>query len=198
MSETTSQATSTQARLGEQPHRMPSADLASAFTPRASSLAGRLAPLPQPTAPEGLTPGAAPDATESPAHPPEAAGDRPPTAQGALRTVIAYVPATTRDRLRAAAGENRTQTDVVLAALDATHLDLGDAFCDTRPHAGSLFTGPGRRRRRHTEPQVQISLRLTTGDLAVLDRLTVDVGAPNRSALVSEALARHLSSNGAR
>jgi len=187
MSETTSDTPSTQARLGEQPHRMPPADLAAAFTPRASRLVGRLAPL---LATPEQTPATADP--EPPAHPPKAAVDRPAKDQGPLRTVIAYVPATTRDRLRAAAGQSRTQTDVVLAALDATYRDLGDAFSDTRPHAGSLFTGPGRRRRRHSEPQVQISLRLTTGDLAVLDRLTAELGAPNRSALVSEALARHL------
>ena len=39
---------------------------------------------------------------------------------------------------------------------------------------------------------MQVRLRLTTGDLEVVDRLTAQTSAPNRSALVSTALRAYL------
>ena len=106
-----------------------------------------------------------------------------------------YVAASIRDRLHtAAAAQETTYTELVLAALDATHETLADQF--TAPAAltsGSLFTGRGQpQRRRNTEPSVQVSLRPLRDDLAVVDRLVRSTVAPSRSALVAVALDLYL------
>lgn len=190
--------------LGQQPSRLPTADLAAAFgTPqgphRAAPLAGRLAPVPAPTAPAPPRPGPAIAPTESPAGsdaPHAAHGEGGDVAGQRSLTVIVYLPASLRDRLRAqASSRGATFTDLALEAVDATHGRLDQLLADTRrpTRPGSLFAAPPPRRRlRHSEPQVQVSLRLTRSNLDVLDRLTREHTAPSRSALVSAALGAHL------
>ena len=111
-----------------------------------------------------------------------------------VRIVAVYVPVAVRDQLRAAAAGDTSQTDVVLTAIEAATQagTLDAAFTPARP-AGALF--PARnpaRRRRHQEPQVQVTLRLTPDELNTIDRLVHETGAPNRSAYVSAALQTHL------
>jgi hypothetical protein len=95
------------------------------------------------------------------------------------------------NRLRKASRESGdTHTEIVLAALDATHETL--TFGLQEP-SSSLFAGRGAPRpQRHTGPQVQIALRPRRDDLAVIDQLVERLNAPNRSALIAAALERHL------
>jgi hypothetical protein len=211
--------------LGQQPSRMPTADLGGVFgagPDRTRGLAGRLAPVaapppapepvapPEPAAPEPAAPvkpstqeprpvpmvrDAKPRRPKSePASPPRTA---PAEALGGdRRVVVVYVRASLRGRLRtaAAARPDVTHTDLVLAALDATHDQLGAQFQGTRTGApGSMFSGrQGRRRLRHEEPQVQLSIRPWADDLAIIDRLVEEAEAPSRSALVDAALDSYL------
>lgn len=202
--------------LGQTVSRLPPADLAASFGAgaapapppnRAATLNGLLT-----RSPASASPVDAAEATPPAAHA-DAEPDSPRTETitprrskrtkqaaesdtGQQLTIVVYVPASVRDRLRVAAAERgATYTDLTLEALDATHSRLDELI--TRPdralRAGSLFSGvPGRRHQRHTEPQVQISLRPTRSDVDVIDRLTDDHAAPSRSALIATALGAHL------
>ncbi len=208
--------------LGRQPSRMGQANLSAAFgqsPDRARGLAGRLAPVaplpdpvPEPAAdpgPPAATADAAP--TTRPAPParttPSGSGRartsgtshrtghnaRPRPESGALQVVVVYLPVSVRERLRATAATGQsTFTEIVLSALDATHQQLAQHFAPTTSTT-SLFSGRSARRRlRHEEAQVQVSMRLVADDLAVLDQLVTATKAPNRSALVAAALDLHL------
>lgn len=192
--------------LGEQPTRLPSADLARSFGPpdRSSALSGLLAPRPPVTEmarPPQDAPAAPPPVetrqrrTQPASKPAKRASDTADTT--ATVTVVVYIPASLRERLRDRAATTRlTFTDLVLEALDATHARLADLLAATLPvksASGSLFSSATRTRRlRHDEPQVQVSIRPTRGDLDVIDRLAEQAGAPSRSALVTTALRAYL------
>lgn len=193
------------AGLGNQPSRLPAADLADAFGPpnRAAGLAGRLTQLPSRSEP---VPALEAPQNEEGVRPPgqKGAGERPKRRRtereqtaAPVQPIIVYLSASLRDRLRHhATSTGRSYTELTLEALDATHRRLGDLVADatsatTRP--GSLFTGARPRRLRHDEPQVQVSLRLLRQDIDVIDRLVTDLQAPNRSSLVATALGAHLS-----
>lgn len=188
----------TATELGREPSGLPPANLAGAFGPpdRSAALSGLLTPVrsvpAQPPAaattdlnqPDSLSPHLPSRQRDS-----DADGSRP-------LTVIVYLPASLRDRLReAAATQPATYTELTLEALDATHARLQDLLGEvgiTR-RQDSLFTdSTARRRQRHNEPQVQVSLRLTPSQLAVIDGLTSRYSAPSRSALVAAALAEHM------
>lgn len=202
--------TSSQSSLGDRPSRMPPADLGSAFSgkSRSDGLGGRLAPMrlaPPPPAPERTTeadPAAPKPAKVSTPRPvktapapvpavrndPTAAAARSDPATSSQQPIVVYVSASIRERLRTAAGD-RTFTDVVLMALDATHGNLQSRFAEQPTTTKSLFAGRGRpMTRRHTEPHVQVSLRPLRDDLAVIDQLSADLNAPSRSALINAAL----------
>jgi hypothetical protein len=182
--------------LGRQPSRLPAANLASAFgTPdRSAALTGLLAPVWRAdtsairTGPE-VPKDVAPTAGSSVPAAADRDGSRPVT-------VIAYLPASLRDRLReVSAGEGSTYTELTLEAIDFTYVRLGELLetSSAARRPGSLFassTAP--RRRRHSEPQVQVSLRLIPSQLRVIDRLVDEHAAPSRSALVAAALQAHV------
>ena len=199
--------TSSQPSLGDKPSRMPPADLASAFggKSRSDGLGGRLTPmrlaptppaeeLPVKEAPVEPKPAkaSAPRQAKT-ASPPAVRSDRPPAIRSApassgQQPIVVYVSASIRERLRTAAGE-RTFTEMVLMALDATHAKLQSRFVEQSSSTKSLFAGRSRpTSRRHTEPHVQVSLRPLRDDLAVIDQLTADLNAPSRSALINAAL----------
>jgi len=88
-----------------------------------------------------------------------------------------------------------TYTELTLEAIDGTHQRLGTLLgqAGIPTHPESLFAGPApRKRQRHSEPQVQVSLRLTMGQRDVTDRLAGEHSATSRSALVTAALRGHL------
>lgn len=182
--------------LGREPSRLPVANLASAFgaPDRSAALTGLLAPVRRAdatattTVPE-VPKDAAPAARSSVPAAANRDGSRP-------LTVIVYLPASLRARLReVSAGEGSTYTELTLEAIDSTHARLGEllASATTVRRPGSLFTGSTpRRRQRHSEPQVQVSLRLIPSQLQVIDRLVDEHAAPSRSALIAAALHAHL------
>jgi hypothetical protein len=192
-----------QPSLGDKPSRMPPADLGSAFSgkSRSDGLGGRLAPMKLaptlpvqlPQAPEVSTPEpkAARAITPRPVKAPAAPAVRSDASSG-LQPIVVYVSASIRERLRNGAGE-WTFTDIVLMALDATHANLQTRFVEQPAPGKSMFAGRGRATtRRHTEPHVQISLRPLRDDLAVIDRLSSELNAPSRSALINAALDEYL------
>ena len=188
--------------LGSRPSGLPPLNLADALAPspspspgRGSRLAGRLAPA-RPSGPHlaEVQTAAAPSET-APAPAPNRRQEVPEPSRGAPRTVIVYVPASLRDQLRKLTMEQDvTYTQLVLDAIDATHERLGALLSHGSPaRTRSLFQQPAApRRRRHEEPHVQVSLRLVPEDLAVIDRLTVELNAGSRSHLVATALSAHL------
>ena len=107
-------------------------------------------------------------------------------------STIVYVTSGIRDALRRrVARENRiTFTDLVLDALEAHEKDLRDAWPPPLRSSGRFTRAPARRVRRD-EPGVQLSLCLTPSNLAVLDEMVEQLGAPSRTALVEEALRRY-------
>jgi hypothetical protein len=110
--------------------------------------------------------------------------------------VVVYLPVGVRDRLReyADAEQDRSYTDIVLDAIDETHDRLAELVAPARGNRpqGSLFKGRERARRRHDEPQVQVSLRPSKNDLGVIDRLVREHRTGSRSALIAAALDNYL------
>ena len=165
---------------------LPPVNLADAFgAPRAKTDLGTLLP-PKPTVTS--TPPEPAEAAPAPKRPrPARTATTPGTVkdQAAHRRkgVIVYVTVQQREWIRRHTGAGRTTTDVVFDAIEG-HIDA------LRPEPGApetsgLFT---RSTTPTTEPGVQLHLRLTGGNLAVLDKVVADKGFPSRSALIRAAL----------
>lgn len=191
--------------LGEKPSRVPPADLGSAFgavPDRTAGLRelGLSQPMPTPTPPAREPERPEPMALVESAQP--VTQRRPPSRQssqtsgGGSRSVVVYLPASLQERLRmhSKQQQERPYTDIVLDAIDETHQRLAQLMAPVRGDRspGSLFKGRETRRRRHDEPQVQVSLRPSRSDLAVIDRLVREHRAGSRSALVATALDAYL------
>ena len=148
---------------------------------RSGALAGVLPPRPPRSTPSAAA------APHSPGQPEE-----PDVARPALRGVAVYLPPDLAGWLRStAARREQTYSDVVLAAFEAhaddlpTTLGAGGA---TEPRPSRLFPPRTARRRATPEAKVQVQLRLTGDELAVIDRLAVQHHAPSRTALVAHVL----------
>lgn len=205
--------------LGKQPSRMKPTDLGKTFSssPRSVNLRG-LAPMeraPAPSTPAQAESGVqggdrddaalATDAAPKPisstakqprsdvrARPSKSSTVTEPSASSGMQTIVVYVSASIRERLRANAGEF-TFTELALIALDDSHSKLTERFASWMRPANSMFAGRGRpTQRRHSEPHVQVSLRPLRDDLAVIDRLVLETRAPSRSALINAALDEYL------
>ena len=129
-----------------------------------------------------------------------AEGDQQPTpasaqSDGGTRPIIAYVPASLMERLRQRRLHDRvTYTDIALDAVEATYHRLPELLAPYRPaaHTGSLFVRSGKATSFTQEPHVQVNLRFSAQNLEVLDRLTEELAAPNRSVLIATALDNYL------
>jgi hypothetical protein len=200
------------------PVHLPKADLGAAFGPASTDRTAGLRGLDLNRRPreKASDPAAAPvrdlaearAATPAQPEPPSDAQDRPakktrrrPTqpasaeADSGVQAVIVYLPASLRERLRARRSETGdTYTTLALDAVEHCHAELADLLADVRPAARSqgLFAHRGPRRVQHAEPQVQVNIRPSRGDLTVLDQLVEQHQAPSRSALVAVALNRYL------
>lgn len=190
-------------RLGETPVRMARADLGAVFArPGTGSVPpARSAGL------RGLTlrePASVP-VTLEPVEPSRAQRDGGPDNADAPAAVVmseivvapitVYLPVSLRDRLRRHRQfVGHTLTTVVLDAVEAVHAELDELLAAHRPTpAGTLFRHRAAPRATATaEPNVQVGLRPSSADLAVLDGLVSTYGAPNRSVLVAVALDRYL------
>ncbi len=116
------------------------------------------------------------------------AGRRAATAK---RAISFTTPVELSARLSAAATDGRTLADVVLAAVEETEPRLTDLIDAERPPASNgsgLFPDSASGRRRNREPRVVVSLRLSEGNVEVLDQLVVRHQADDRSQLITAAL----------
>ena len=173
---------------------LPPVDLASAFgsPARSAGLTGLL-PAKEPTGPdtpEDPSPEQAVVAPTPPSGGRKNASKQPvPTVAkpkaGRPRAVIVYVTPQQQRWLREQVAPGRTLTDVTLDALEA-HLEQLTPPSAPSEHPGGLFA---RSPRHCPQPGVQIQLRMTPGNLEVLDQLVGERGFPSRSALIRAALA---------
>jgi hypothetical protein len=180
---------------------------------RSAGFPDQLSELPPPTPePEPVTvvaPAAAP-AADRPRRVPAAAPARRAAPRRARRAKTAaddgvgvYLADRLRQRLRTfhrdrqqAGEEALTYTDIVLDAIEANAERLGELLTDPQQpgprRTGSLFVGRQPRRQRHDETHVQVTLRPSTEDLAVIEGLVEQHGAPSRSYLISRVLDAYL------
>lgn len=114
-----------------------------------------------------------------------------PPAREYLRSVMVYLPRSIHQKLRTRADdEGTTATALILAAVNATHTQLGDLLtrADTKQHhanPGDLFAVP--QVRHVAEPRVQTTIRVTDAQHRALGDLTAQHHT-NRSKLVVTAL----------
>ena len=153
---------------------------------RAAALTGVLPPRPV------GAPSSAPGSPPSGTGPEERNGAKP-----GLRGVAVYLPPDLAAWLRSTAAEcEQTYSDVVLAAFETQAGDLPatlDSGAALDPGRSTLFPPRPTRRRTTPKAKVQVQLRLTGDELAVIDRLVAQHQAPSRTALVVRVLAAEAS-----
>jgi hypothetical protein len=175
---------------------------------RFASVAGKLAPK---TPQSGLhaVPSGEPQPDSTPAAP--AAGDQhdeaqakrprspkktePPRAAGALRPVVFLAPAELREALRdRSRDEKRSQPNIVLDAIEATHADLPVLLEHAGPERTTLFVRPTTR--QQDTARVPVSVRLPSEAVETIDKLVTQTKARNRTELLVAALRGHLAPDG--
>ncbi len=191
-----------QPQLGVEPTPLPPSNLAAVFG-RSDALRGKLQPVragrPAPTQPTATPPAAVPErpaearpTTGGRRKPNRTAGATAVPADTPVRGVVVYLPVSLRERLRSRrAAEDVPFAEIVLDAVEATHERLGDLAAPPASTRSTLFVRSPRPK-HDAEPNVQVYLRLNDQNLRVLDRLTQDHKAANRSALVAAALDAYL------
>lgn len=121
---------------------------------------------------------------------------RPAEATGTTPTLspkAAYILLELRDRLNERAKvDGRSQTNVVLDAIEATYDELQAAFAGTGSAGRTLFRRTPKLHRRDDAERGQITLRLTDEDSQVIENLTREFGAKSRSELIEKALSLYL------
>src|SRR5664279_4369536 len=125
---------------------------------------------------------------------PERSDDSAPRRQY-LRSIAVYLPRSTHQALaEKAEAAGTTRTALVLAAVNATHKDLGASTGDddhVDEGGGDLFDIP--QRKAPSDLTVQTSIRVTDRQLKAIDDL-VARHAMNRSRLLTKALKLYLNS----
>ncbi len=109
-----------------------------------------------------------------------------------LRSITIYTPRSVHRTVGLVAGERKTtRTALILAALNATHQQIGEALTSSKTTAGKrdLFDVP--QSRVATEPSVQTTIRVTDSQFDAIENL-VAKHATNRSRLVTAALRKYL------
>lgn len=103
------------------------------------------------------------------------------------------LPQSVREWLREATAGERSISEVILDALEATAPDLRflvEAERPSRKKSGGLF--PDRAQRQPSEPRITTPLITTAANIAVIDQLQADAGADSRSQLITAALRAYL------
>jgi len=111
-----------------------------------------------------------------------------------LRSITIYTPRSVHRTVGLVAGERKTtRTALILAALNATHQQIGEALTVSKAPAGErdLFDVP--QSRVATEPSVQTTIRVTDSQFDAIENLVAE-HATNRSRLVTAALQKYLPS----
>lgn len=109
-----------------------------------------------------------------------------------LRSITIYTPRSVHRTVGLVAGERKTtRTALILAALNATHQQIGEALTSSKTTAGKrdLFDVP--QSRVATEPSVQTTIRVTDSQFDAIENLVAE-HATNRSRLVTAALQKYL------
>lgn len=209
--------------LGQSPASAPRRDLSSILGPRPRT--GQAPPdEPAPTAKQATRAGAntsseetkpaaktreksgtmTPSATPTPAPEPAAASSpekEAPQASAASDAHlkvdrVVYLPDDITVRLAADCARQRlTRTEMVLAALEATHQDLPDlveASMAPKVTHGALFDVVTPATRRDQPAKRQVFITPTRQQLAIIDGLRENAGARDRSHLIMVALDAHL------
>lgn len=178
---------------------------------RASGLTGTLAPRPRLVSPEADSASPATNAeseierdvggetTPEPrtTHPKKSAGSEPIQARDesatSRRLVVVYVSQEDSDWVTLQRKTtDRTNAQVVLAAIESTATRLAAEFTAAAPRPSGMFSTPTTPIERHNERHVQLGLSgILPSDREVLDRLVNDTGAGSLSALVRAALRLH-------
>jgi hypothetical protein len=174
---------------------------------RFASVAGKLAPK---AAQPGLhaVPSSEPQPDSAPTAPanrqdeePQAKRPRspkktePPGAAGALRPVVFLAPAELREALRdRSRREKRSQPNVVLDAIEATHHDLPVLLEHSGPERTTLFVRPTAR--QQDTARVPVSVRLPSEAVETIDKLVGQAKAGNRTELLVAALRGYLTADG--
>lgn len=187
------------------PSPMPTPDLAGLLA-KPPRLPNRSQPTSEPPVEPAPTTIAAPPAETSAAAPkrvalastkprqlkPERPDDSAPRRQY-LRSIAVYLPRSTHQAVaEKAEAAGTTRTALILAAVNATHKDLGVAPPDddhVDEGVGDLFDIP--QRKAPSELTVQTSIRVTDRQLKAIDDLVARHGL-NRSRLLTKALKLYL------
>ena len=108
-----------------------------------------------------------------------------------LRMITVHVPRSVHEALaRQALIRETTRTALILEAVDATYLQIGEALAQQQNiTVGNLFNIP--QRAAGKDPLVEVKLRVTDRQLNAIQTL-VQQNATSRSKLVSAALRLHL------
>jgi hypothetical protein len=113
--------------------------------------------------------------------------EAPPASSGKKPTPV-YLAATTKTELeRLARAEGATLTEWVLDRLDDFYQELGEVFGPAPTRRSPL---PPRQRvvRPRTEASSTVQLRLTSEELAAIEKLRDELGVPSRSALLARVI----------
>ncbi len=135
--------------------------------------------------------GQLPVAGESTIHPTGSSDERQ-----YLRSITVYIPRSMHRAVGIAARERKTtRTALMLAALNATHQQLGEVLAANKPPARKqdLFAVP--QTRTAAEPSVQTTIRVTDSQFEAIENLVAE-HATNRSRLVTAALQIYLPPTG--
>jgi len=109
-----------------------------------------------------------------------------------LRSITIYTPRSVHRAVGIAAKERKTtRTALILAALNATHQQIGEVLAADKATARKqdLFAVP--QTRAATEPSVQTTIRVTDSQFDAIENLVAEY-ATNRSRLVAAALQKYL------
>jgi len=121
------------------------------------------------------------------------AGPAAASAADVVRGVAVYLPLEILERLRRTARSREMTYAELLVEAAAAHLTEIAAVFDVGAAAVSAGSGmPSRASKRHSQPGVQVQLRLDGHQVAWLDAQADQLGAPSRSSLVVALFREHL------
>ncbi len=112
-----------------------------------------------------------------------------------IRSSSVHIPAALIDRIIAERERSgRSNGEIVIAAIEATHSELQTLICRRDPAGGGgLFATRASRGARMTDgPLTALNVRLFEADYGVIDKLVAQFGAYSRGHLITAALTAYL------
>ncbi len=123
---------------------------------------------------------------------PQHAGPAAASAADVVRGVAVYLPLEILERLRRTARSREMTYAELLVEAAAAHLTEIAAVFDVGAAVSAGSGMPSRASKRHSQPGVQVQLRLDGHQVAWLDAQADQLGAPSRSSLVVALFREHL------